>query len=197
MDGDRAPVADLARLARDHRALLAIDEAHATGLSEDDTPVDLRIGTLGKALGSFGAYVAASAPVVDLLTQRARSFVFTTALPVPVVAAAHAAIDWLATPEGCARRAALAENCHYFHVKRALPGQPSHIVPLRVRGGDPRRAMAACEALLARGIFAQGIRPPTVPAGSSRLRFALMATHTRAQLDQALAALDELRDHFD
>jgi len=196
MDGDRAPVAELAALAREHGALLAIDEAHATGLIDDETPVDLRIGTLGKAIGCFGAFVAASAPIVDLLAQRARSFVFTTALPVPVAAAAHAAIDWLATEDGRARVAALAENCRYFHTRRGLSGTPSHIVPLLVRDGDPRRAMAACEALLERGIFAQGIRPPTVPPGTSRLRFALMATHTRAQLDHALAALDELRDHF-
>jgi 8-amino-7-oxononanoate synthase len=196
MDGDRAPVAELAILAREYDALLAIDEAHATGIIDDDTPVDLRIGTLGKALGCFGAYVAASAPLVDLLSQRARSFVFTTALPVPVVAAAHAAIDWLDTDAGRARVAALVDNCRHFHARRALPGAPSHIVPLLVRDGDPRRAMAACEALLERGIFAQGIRPPTVPAGSSRLRFALMATHTRAQLDHALTALDELAEHF-
>jgi 8-amino-7-oxononanoate synthase len=196
MDGDRADVAALAALAREHQALLAIDEAHATGIVDDDTPVDLRIGTLGKALGCFGAYVAASAPLVDLLAQRARSFVFTTALPVPVVAAAHAAIDWLGTDAGRARVAALAEGSSYFHARRGLAGAPSHIVPLLIRDGDPRRAMAVCEALLERGIFAQGIRPPTVPPGSSRLRFALMATHTRAQLDHALAALDELAEHF-
>jgi len=196
MDGDRAPVAELAALAREHDALLAIDEAHAAGIIDDDTPVDLRIGTLGKALGGFGAYVAASAPTVELLSQRARSFVFTTALPVPVVAAAHAAIDWLGTDDGRARVSALAENCRYLHERRGLAGIPSHIVPLHIREGDPRRAMAACEALLERGIFVQGIRPPTVPPASSRLRFALMATHTRAQLDTALAALDELRDHF-
>ena len=196
MDGDRAPVAELAAIAREHGALLAIDEAHATGLVDDDTPVDLRIGTLGKALGCFGAFAAASTSTVELLAQRARSFIFTTALPVPVVAAAHAAIDWLATDDGRARIAALADHCRYFHARRRLAGTPSHIVPLLVRDGDPRRAMAVCEALLERGIFAQGIRPPTVPPGTSRLRFALMATHTRAQLDHALTALDELRDHF-
>ena len=96
MDGDRAPVPELADLAREHGALLRRRRGARRRASIDDaTPVDLRIGTLGKALGGFGAYVAASAPLVDLLAQRARSFVFTTALPVPVVAAAHAAIDWL------------------------------------------------------------------------------------------------------
>lgn len=196
MDGDRAPLAELAKLARAHDALLVVDEAHAAGVVDDDTPVDLRVGTLGKALGGFGAYVAGAAPLVELLMQRARSFVFTTALPVPVVAAAHAAIDWLDTDDGRARRARLAENCRYFHERRRRAGEPSHIVPLHVRDGDPRRAMAACEALLERGIFAQGIRPPTVPPGRSRLRFALMATHTREHLDRALAALADLEDHF-
>jgi 8-amino-7-oxononanoate synthase len=196
MDGDRAPVAELAALARTHGALLAVDEAHGAGIEDDPTPVDLRIGTLGKALGTFGAYVAAATPLVELLAQRARSFVFTTALPVPVVAAAHAAIDWIETPDGGARRERLLDNCRYFHARRGCAGESTHIVPLAVRDGDPRRAMAACEALLARGIYAQGIRPPTVPAGTSRLRFSIMATHTRAHLDQALAALEALREHF-
>lgn len=196
MDGDRAPLAELAALARRYDALLVVDEAHGTGLEELDAPVDLRIGTLGKALGGFGAYAAGPRPLVELLAQKARSFVFTTALPVPVVAAAHAAIDWLDTDDGRARVARLADNCRYFHHRRGGRGTPSHIVPLAVRDGDPRRAMAACEALLERGIYAQGIRPPTVPPGTSRLRFAIMATHTRAHLDQALAVLDELRDHF-
>jgi 8-amino-7-oxononanoate synthase len=197
MDGDRAPVAALADVARRHGALLAIDEAHAAGIEEDGVPVDLRIGTLGKALGCFGAYVAASTPLVELLAQRARSFVFTTALPVPVVAAAHAAVGWLDSDDGRARVAALVANCRYFDERRGLSGNnASHIIPLRIRNGDPRRAMAACEALLERGIFVQGIRPPTVPPGTSRLRFALMATHTRAQIDRALDALDELRDYF-
>ena len=197
MDGDRAPVAELASLARRHQALLCVDEAHLTGLAELDVPVDVRMGTLGKALGGFGAYVATTRPIVELLLNRARSFVFTTALPVPVVAAAAAAIDWLDTDEGRARRRQLADNCRYFHMRRGLPGEPSHIVPLRVREGDPARAMQACEALLARGIFVHGIRPPTVPPGTARLRFALMATHTHAQIDAALAALDDLREHFE
>jgi 8-amino-7-oxononanoate synthase len=196
MDGDRAPVAELQALARRYEGLLLLDEAHSVGTCEDEVEVDLRMGTLGKALGGFGAYIAGAKPLVDLLIQRARSFVFTTALPVPVVAAARAAIDWLDSPEGRARRERLAENCRYFHAARVAAGEPSHIVPLLVRDGDPRRAVAACEALLERGIFAQAIRPPTVPAGTSRLRFALMATHTRYQLDRALVALDDLRDHF-
>jgi 7-keto-8-aminopelargonate synthetase-like enzyme len=208
MEGDCAPLAELARLARAHHALLVVDDAHAAGVLGDQgvglcagLDVDLQMGTLGKALGGFGAYVAARAPIVELLANRARSFVFTTALPVPVVAAAHAAIDWLSTDDGGRARARLADNCAYFHralrsLGFAVPATPSHIVPLVVRDGDPRRAMEASDALLARGIFAQGIRPPTVPAGTARVRFALMATHTVEQLDRALAALRELRPLF-
>ena len=169
MDGDRAPVAALAALAREHDALLAIDEAHAAGILDDETPVDLRIGTLGKALGGFGAYVAASTPLVDLL-RAAR----------PQLRLHHGASRSRrrrgARRHRLARRptkaapavAALADNARYFHERRGLAGTPSHIVPLHVRDGDPRRAMAACEALLERGIFAQGIRPPTVPPGTAR-----------------------------
>lgn len=196
MDGDRANVPALAEIARRHQALLIVDEAHEIGVRAGDEPVDLRIGTLGKALGSFGAYAAGARPLIDLLMHRARSFVFTTALPSPVVAASHAAIAWLATSDGRERCAQLVENCRYFHERRGFSGAPSHIVPIHVREGDPRRAVAACEALLERGIYAQAIRPPTVPAGTSRLRFSIMATHTRAQLDRALAALAELRDYF-
>jgi 8-amino-7-oxononanoate synthase len=196
MDGDRADVRGLADLARRHEALLLVDEAHEVGVPAQDIPVDLRIGTLGKALGSFGAYAAGARPLIDLLMHKARSFVFTTALPAPVVAASQAAIDWLETPEGRERCVQLAENCRYFHTRRALAGPPSHIVPIMVRDGDPRRAVDACEALLERGIFAQAIRPPTVPAGTSRLRFSIMATHSRSDLDRALDALDELRDRF-
>jgi 8-amino-7-oxononanoate synthase len=208
MDGDRAPLADLRRLARAHDAFLFVDEAHAVGVLGENgagltagLDVDLKMGTLSKALGGFGAYVAARRPIVDLLLNRARSFVFSTALPVPVVAAAAAAIDWLASPEGDARRARLHAVAHRFHAALADHGfpvaaEPSHIVPLRVRAGDPRRAMEAADALLARGIYAQGIRPPTVPAGTARLRFALMATHTDEHLDRAIAALVELRSLF-
>jgi 8-amino-7-oxononanoate synthase len=208
MDGDRAPLPSLLALARAHEALLVVDEAHAVGVLGDGgaglctgLDVDVQMGTLSKALGGFGAYVAARTPIVELLANRARSFVFTTALPVPVVAAAHAAVDWLATDEGARARARLAANAErFFAGLRALglptPPHPSHILPLAVRDGDPRLAMEASDALLARGVFAQGIRPPTVAPGTARVRFALMATHTDEQLDGALAALRDLRTLF-
>lgn len=208
MDGDHAPLADLVAVARTHDALLAVDEAHAVGVLGPGAAglaagldVDVQMGTLGKALGTFGAYVAARRPIVDLLANRARSFVFTTALPVPVVAAAHAAIDWLDTPAGRARRERLWQLAARFRDRLLAlgypaPAAPSHIVPLQVKDGDPRRAMEVSDALLAAGVYAQGIRPPTVPPKTARIRFALMATHTDAQLDRALDALAALRPHF-
>jgi 8-amino-7-oxononanoate synthase len=194
MDGDRAPLAEVASLAHAHDALFAVDDAHAIGVLGEDgvglcdgLNVDLQMGTLGKALGGFGAYVAGAAPLVELLAQRARSFVFTTALPVPVVAAAHAAIDWLSSDPGRAARARLLRHTSWLH-ERGFPR--SHIVPVQI--GDAHRTMEISEALLARGLFAQGIRPPTVPPGTSRLRITLMATHTDEHLQSLLAALTDL-----
>jgi 8-amino-7-oxononanoate synthase len=191
MDGDRAPLAEIVALARRFEALVAVDEAHAVGVLGEDgvglcagLGVDLQMGTLGKALGGFGAYVAGAAPLIELLAHRARSFVFTTALPVPVAAAAEAAIDWLSTDEGRAARARLQENVDLVH-QAGFPR--SHILPIQL--GDARRTMDVCERLLADGLFAQGIRPPTVPPGTSRLRISLMATHTRAHLEALVAAL--------
>lgn len=207
MDGDRAPLETLAAVAERHGALLVIDEAHAVGVLGADgagiaTGLDgaLQIGTFSKALGGFGAYVAGKRQILELLVQRARSFVFSTALPVPVVAAAAAAVRWLETEEGRERRARLTRNAELCH--RALgalgfqTGLPSHIVPLRARGGEPEVAMQASQALLERGIFAHGIRPPTVPGGTSRIRLSLMATHTDDHLARLSSALAELRGLF-
>jgi 8-amino-7-oxononanoate synthase len=209
MDGNRADLDALVEIAQRHEAILAVDEAHAlgvlgergTGLSRD-LPIDLRMGTFGKALGGFGAFVVGGRGTVELLQHRARSFVFTTALPVPVVAAARAAVRWLAGGEGARRRSQLSDNIAYFCAeltRRGILATPrsSHIVPLRVKDGEPRRAMQASDALLERGVFAQGIRPPTVPNGTARIRFALMATHTRAHLDRGLSAIAALAELFE
>lgn len=197
MDGDVAPLEDLARLARDHGCRLMVDEAHATGamgpggrgsvaaagLSEE---VDLVVGTLGKALGSYGAYVCASSELSEYLLNTARSFIFSTALPPPVLAAALAALELLeAEPERVRALGANAAMLRDGLVAEGLVagGGQSQIVPLEV--GDAGRTMELCERLLERGVFAQGIRPPTVPPGSSRLRFSVMATHEPADLRNA------------
>jgi glycine C-acetyltransferase/8-amino-7-oxononanoate synthase len=197
MDGDVAPLEDLARLARAHGCRLMVDEAHATGamgpggrgsvaaadLSEE---VDLVVGTLGKALGSYGAYVCASGELSEYLLNTARSFIFSTALPPPVLAAALAALELLeAEPERVRKLSANAATLREDLVAEGLAagGGQSQIVPLEV--GDAGRTMELCERLLERGVFAQGIRPPTVPPGSSRLRFSVMATHEQADLRDA------------
>ncbi len=197
MDGDVAPLEGLVRLAREHGCRLMVDEAHATGaigpggrgsvaaagLSEE---VDLVVGTLGKALGSYGAYVCAGGELREYLLNTARSFIFSTALPPPVVAAALAALELLeAEPERVRHLSANAATLRAGLVAEGLTagGGESQIVPLEV--GDAGRTMELCERLLERGVFAQGIRPPTVPPGSSRLRFSVMATHEQADLREA------------
>ena len=195
MDGDVAPLPGLVELARRHGCRLLIDEAHATGaigpggrgtvaaagLGDE---VDVVIGTLGKALGSYGAYACASAETVDFLLNAARPFVFSTAPPPPSVAAATAALE-LVTRQRVER---LQENAARFRAALAAEGldagrSQTQIVPLEVGAAEP--TMALCERLLARGVFAQGIRPPTVPEGSSRLRFTVMASHRAAELEGA------------
>lgn len=187
MDGDEAPVAELAEVCARNDALLVLDDAHAVlGPSEDalrGTGVDLvRVVTLSKTLGSLGGAVCGPAPVVDLLVNRARSNIFTTALPPADAAAALAALRILRSDEGDQLRARLGEL-----VERVAPGHSSPIVPLIV--GDEDDAVSVADGLLAQGLLVPAIRPPTVPDGSSRLRVALSAAHTDRDLDQLLAAL--------
>ena len=205
MDGDLADVPALHELARRHGAALLLDEAHAVGVlgprglglaATTATPVDALMGTFGKAYGGFGAFVVAAQPVVDYLVNRARSFVFTTALPPAIAAAADVAVTLVAGPRGELRRAALRDRIAQFsegleRLGRLAPGAGhSAIFPLLI--GDDRRTMEVSQALLERGFFAQGIRPPTVAPGTGRLRFALMATHTAEHIDGVLAALTDL-----
>jgi glycine C-acetyltransferase/8-amino-7-oxononanoate synthase len=197
MDGDLAPIQELHALARRHGCRLMVDEAHATGaigphgrgsvaaagLSGE---VDVVVGTLGKALGSYGAYACASAETTDFLVNAARPFIFSTAPPPPALAAAGAALELLRSEPrrveqlqangGVLRSALAAEGLRAGRSR-------SQIVPIEV--GDAKRTMDLCELILERGVFAQGIRPPTVPEGSSRLRFTVMATHRPAELRQA------------
>jgi 8-amino-7-oxononanoate synthase len=199
MDGDRAPLRALVALAEHYHSFLMVDEAHATGmfgfrgaglveaLGLEDR-VDVQMGTLSKALGGMGAYVAGSRSLIDLLVNRARSFIYTTGLAPACVAAAGAALDVVtAEPE---RRQALARNAAHLRdgltaIGFRVPGD-THILPVVL--GDNRRTVAFAAALLAHGVLVQAIRPPTVPPGTARLRLTPMATHTRAQLDRALEA---------
>jgi 8-amino-7-oxononanoate synthase len=197
MDGDLAPLEQLASLARDHGCRLMVDEAHATGavgpggrgsvaaagLSGE---VDLVVGTLGKALGSYGAYVCASRELTEYLLNTARSFIFSTAPPPPAVAASLAALELLESHPHRVKR--LAENATTLRTALVAQGlevgdSSTQIVPVEV--GEAAPTMELCERVLERGVFAQGIRPPTVAEGKSRLRFTVMATHRTGELERA------------
>ncbi len=203
MHGDIAPLEGLIGLARRHGCRLMVDEAHATGtvgpggrgsvaaagLSGE---VDVVLGTLGKALGSYGAYVCANAEVVEYLINAARSFVFSTAPAPAVIAAALASLRLLESEPRLVDR--LQRNA--ATLRGALLGEgleveagKTQIIPVAV--GDAERTMALSERILAAGVFAQGIRPPTVPAGCSRLRFTVMATHRKDQLIDAAKLVGE------
>lgn len=199
MDGDLAPLPELVRLKGKYDALLMVDDAHGTGaLGEGGrgtaehfgclAGVDLHMGTLGKALGSFGAYLAADRTVIDILINRARSLIFSTSLPPSAAAAALAALEIVRSPEGAQLRSSLERNRQLFAERLQkggldLLGSVTQIVP--VLTGEPAPTMAATERLLSDGIFLQGIRPPTVAPGRCRLRATVMATHDPAELQWA------------
>ncbi|MFA5882358.1 MAG: 8-amino-7-oxononanoate synthase [Acidimicrobiia bacterium] len=184
MDGDVAPVDELAEVCARHDALLVLDEAHAVlGPDPELDGVDaIRVGTLSKTLGSLGGFVAGARDFTDLLVNRARSYIFTTASTPADTAAALAAVAVVRSVEGDALRARLRA-----HVERVRPGHPSPIIPVVI--GDEHATIAASTALLEQGLFVPAIRPPTVAPGTSRLRVALSAAHTDAQVDALARAL--------
>jgi glycine C-acetyltransferase len=206
MDGDAAPLAGICALAEQHGAMVMVDEAHATGVLGENGAglveelglrdrVTAQMGTLGKAFGAFGAYVAGSEGLIELLVNRARTFVYTTALPPPVVAAAAAALEIVR--RGASRRAAVRRNATRLRRGLAALGYPvagaddGHIVPVIV--GDADSTMRLSAALYERGVLARGIRPPTVAEGTARIRATVMATHTDTDIDAAVAAFARSR----
>ncbi|MFT4035185.1 MAG: 8-amino-7-oxononanoate synthase [Patulibacter sp.] len=201
MDGDVAPLQDIVALAQHVGARTVVDEAHATGCVGPggrgavveaglEGEVDAIVGTLGKALGAYGAFVASSTELSRYLINAARPLIFSTAPAPPIVAGALAALELL---EGGAERVErLHANSRVLHQALrdegfTLPGEPSHIVPIVV--GDATTTMNLCEGLLERRVFAQGIRPPTVPEGTSRLRVTVSAAHTAQELRRAAQAI--------
>lgn len=187
MDGDVADVGGLVELCTRHGALLVLDEAHAVLGPHPhlDGVAAVRVGTLSKTLGSLGGFAAGPAPLIDLLRNRARPFIFTTA-PTPAdAAAALAALGVLRSPEGSSLLARLRAN-----VDAVRPGHPSPIVPVLL--GSEAAALAASARLAERGLLVPAIRPPTVPPGTSRLRVALSAAHTADDIARLVEALEEL-----
>jgi 8-amino-7-oxononanoate synthase len=192
MDGDLADVEAISALCKQHDAAFVLDEAHALGVIGPegrgvaalyDVVPDVVIGTFGKALGGFGAFAATSRAVADLLWNKARPLVFSTGLPPSVPAAAVAAIEIARGAEGDTRRAMLARNARRLRaLVRRVEGAPaSPIAPILI--GDDRGAMRCTDRLLAEGIFVQGIRPPTVPLGTARLRVGLSAAHSEQHIE--------------
>jgi 8-amino-7-oxononanoate synthase len=198
MDGDVADVAALSRLCADNDALLVLDIAHdaldeldALDALEGVAPAAevLVVGTLSKMLGSMGGYVSGSAPAVELLVNTARPFIFTTALAPPQAAAALAALRISRSPQGAALRAQLRAN-----VDTLSPDHPSAILPVVL--GSEHRALEVSAALLEAGLLVPAIRPPTVPDGTCRLRVAVSAAHTGAELRLLRSTLDDLGVHI-
>jgi len=206
MDGDAARLRELVELKERHGAWLLVDEAHATALygatgagliaeAGLSSRVEIVLGTLSKALGSVGGYIAGSRPLIDCLINRARSFIYSTALPPGVVAAGRAAIDLVRGPEGASLRARLRENIARFHA--GLPvawvkqvHSSSAIQPLIC--GEAMTALSLAAALHERGFLIPAIRYPTVPRHAARLRITLNAAHVSKEIDalnDALAAL--------
>ena len=198
MDGDRAPLDALAAACADHDAWLMVDDAHGFGVlgggrgsafEYDPVPeIPLQMGTLSKAAGGYGAFLCASAPVIDLMKNRARSLVYTTGLPPSVVAAAIAAVDVIATDDARVARPLRHARSFCAAVGLAMPESP--IVPMIV--GAETAALDASAALEDAGFLVTPIRPPTVPAGTSRLRFTFTAEHTDAQVTALAGAVNAL-----
>jgi 8-amino-7-oxononanoate synthase len=200
MDGDLAPLRELADLVDRAGAMLLVDEAHATGLMGShgggltqalslEDRVDVRVGTLSKALGGMGGFAAGSRAMAELIINRARSLVFSTGIAPTACASALAALDVIEV--STALRERLWSHVHAFSKglrQLGVSAEPrSPIFPVIL--GDPSTALAASEALRERGVLVKAIRPPTVPAGTSRLRFSVSAAHEPAHIEAALAAL--------
>jgi 7-keto-8-aminopelargonate synthetase-like enzyme len=195
MDGDFAPLREIVALARRFDALTIVDEAHGVGVVGANGAglaaelgvgheIDVQVGTLSKALGAYGAYVAGSSVLIDFLINRARSFIYTTGLPPAIAAAADAAIEVMKAEPARIHR--LWDNAAYLRERLAQAGfnlgaTQSPIIPLII--GEAQSASAMAAELFKRGVYVVAIRPPTVPAGTARLRITPIAEHSIAQLD--------------
>ncbi len=206
MDGDIAPLADIVLLAERYNAIVMVDDAHATGVLGKqgrgtaehfglEDRVHIQMGTLGKAFGSFGAYVAGDRGLIHYLMNTCRSYIFSTSLPPAVCAASIAALDLVVSEPW--RRDKLWENRERLVsglVSRGIStgGSQTPIIPVAV--GNAEKALQAAQALIERGIFASAIRPPSVPDGSARIRATVMATHSDRDIDNAIDAFGRLKD---
>ncbi len=204
MDGDVALLQEVVELAEKYDALVMVDDAHATGVlgkhrrgtaDHFNVDVDINMGTLSKSLASIGGYVAGSGELIDYLRNKARAFIYSTALPPPAVAAAAAAIDVIEKEDPAEK---LWQNVAVY--KKGLleiginTTSETQIIPLMI--GSTEETMEAADELLRLGVFAQGIRPPTVPEGKGRIRTSLMASHSEQDITEALLAISMLKGRF-
>ena len=201
MDGDIAPLPDIVSLADKYQAMVMVDDAHATGVLGSTgrgtseyfglgDRVHVQMGTFGKALGSFGAYVAGTRSVIDYLTNRSRSYIFSTALPASICAASCAALEIV--EKDPLLRTKLRENRDRFAAGLLAAGigigtSETPIIPFII--GDAEKALLASRRLYDLGVFATAIRPPTVPLGTARIRMTLMASHSEQDVDFAINAV--------
>lgn len=204
MDGDIAPLPDIVEVAKQYGAIVMVDDAHASGVLGENGrgtvdhfglhgEVDIQIGTLSKAIGVLGGYVAGSKLLIDYLVQRARPLLFSTSHPPAVTAACLAALDLLESDDSLIKR--LWDNTDYFRSGLAslgfdVSGSETPIIPVIVGEGD--RAMQLSDRLFEEGVFAQGIAFPTVPRGKARVRTIVTAAHTRDDLNAALNAFEKV-----
>ena len=204
MDGDLAPVKQLAKTAKEHGAWLMVDDAHGLGVigdqgrgllalcKADQVDVAVLVGTLGKAFGTFGAFVAGSEELVELLIQKSRSYIYTTALPPAVAAATRASLKLVIAEQW--RRDHLTDLAQHFRRGAGQLGlriMPSSTAIQPVLIGDSERALAVSRELQEQGFLVSAIRPPTVAQGSARLRITFSALHTVEHVERLLDALDQ------
>lgn len=204
MDGDIAPLPDIIEVAEKHDAMVMVDDAHATGVlgkhcrgtaDHFNVDVDINMGTLSKALASTGGYVAGSNELIEFLRNRARSFIFSTALPPPAAAAALAAIDIIENEKPAKK---LWDNITFYKKGLEYMGfsvqSETQIIPLMI--GSSRKTLDAAGELERLGVFALGIRPPAVPEGKERIRTSLMASHCEKDIADALFAISVMKKKF-
>lgn len=208
MDGDIAPLPDIAFLSKKYSAITMVDDAHATGVFgkngngtvghfELSNEIDIQVGTLGKAVGSFGAYIAGNKDLMEFLINRSRAFIYTTALPPAVLAASIAALDLIQSKPSL--RTKLWRNVDFFKKGLRKRGfldtkSESQIIPILI--GDSKKTIIAGEYLFDRGIFVVGIRPPAVARKKERLRITIMASHTKKDLNFALDILQKMKNEL-
>ncbi len=206
MDGDLAPLPDIVKIAGKYKAMVMVDEAHGTGVFGENgrgvvehfnlnREVDIVMGTLSKAIGSLGGYVTGDTDLINYLKNKARTFMYTTALPPAVCAASIAGIKLI--KEDPSIREALWHNVHFIKDKLEslnfnVISSESPIIPILI--GDAKRTVDISNFLYERGILISAIRPPTVPAGTSRLRITVMSTHSRNDMERLLAVLSDVKN---